>query len=97
MIHKPKHPGVMIRNLCLKPLGLSVAEAARLLGISRSTLVKTINGELDINPEIAARLAIVFNTSPEIWINLQAGYNRWQAHKIRGRLHLNSVVPRVAC
>lgn len=89
MIHNPKHPGMMVKSLCLEPLHLSVSKAAKLLKISRPTLSKLINGHLNISPEMAMRLAIVFNTSEEIWINLQAGYDIWKAQKSRSKLHLH--------
>ena len=88
MIYKPKHPGLMIKSLCLDPLHLSVSDAAKLLKISRPTLSKLVNGHLNISPEMAMRLAIVFNTSEELWINLQAGYDLWKAQKTRNKLQL---------
>jgi addiction module HigA family antidote len=86
MIHKPKHPGRMVKSLCLEPLNLSVTDAAKLLHVSRPTLSKLINGRMNITPEMAARLAIVFNTSEEIWMNLQAGYDLWKAQQKRTKL-----------
>lgn len=92
MIHKPKHPGRMVKSLCLDPLDLSVTDAAKALKISRPTLSKLINGRIGISPEMAMRLAIVFNTSEELWINLQAGYDLWLAQKHKSKLHLNRLV-----
>ncbi len=92
MIHKPKHPGCMIKSLCLEPLKLSVTEAAKALKISRPTLSKLINGRIGISPEMAVRLAIVFCTSEELWINLQAGYDLWLASKHRKKLHLKPLL-----
>ena len=74
MIYKPKHPGMMVKSLCLDQLNLSISKAAKLLKISRPTLSKLVNGHLNISPEMAIRLSVVFNTSEELWINLQAGY-----------------------
>ena len=96
MIHEPKHPGKMVKSLCLKPLDLSVSQAARLLKISRPTLSKIVNGHLNISPEMAVRLSIVFNTSEELWINLQAGYDLWKAQKVRSRLRLHPFISHVA-
>ena len=89
MIHKPKHPGLMVKSLCLEPLGLSVSEGAKLLHISRPTFSKLVNGRLNISPEMAVRLSIVFNTSAELWIKLQGGYDLWSAQKIRNKLHVH--------
>jgi antitoxin HigA-1 len=88
MIHNPKHPGRMVKSLCVDPLGLSVTEAAKALKVSRPTLSKLLNGHMNIRPEMAIRLAIVFNTSDEIWINLQSGYDLWKANKNRRKLNL---------
>ncbi|MCL5260298.1 MAG: HigA family addiction module antitoxin [Gammaproteobacteria bacterium] len=90
MIHKPKHPGLMVKSLCLEPLNLSVTQAAKLLKISRPNLSKLINGHLNISPEMAVRLSIVFNTSEEIWINLQANYDLWKAQKVKNKLRLQA-------
>ena len=91
MIHKPKHPGSMVKTLCLEPLGISVSKAAKFLKISRPTLSKLINGHVNITPEMAMRLSIVFNTSEELWINLQAGYDLWKALKVKSSLHLHPI------
>jgi len=88
MIHKPKHPGSMVKSLCLEPLGISVTEAAKALQISRPTLSKLLNGRIAISPEMAIRLAVVFNTSDELWINLQAGYDLWKTKQERPKLRL---------
>jgi addiction module HigA family antidote len=92
MIHEPKRPGKMVKSLCLEPLQLSVSQAAKLLKISRPTFSKLINGHLNITPKMAMRLAIVFNTSEELWINLQAGYDLWLARKARPKLKLSPFV-----
>ncbi len=63
------HPGEMIKELCLEPLGLSVSEAAKALGVSRKTLSSIVNGHTGISPEMAIRLSIAFDTTPESWLN----------------------------
>lgn len=96
MIHKPKHPGAMVKSLCLEQLNLSISQAAKILKISRPTLSKIINGHINISPEMAIRLSIVFNTSEEIWINLQAGYDLWKAQKVRSKLNLHPYISHTA-
>ena len=91
MIHKPKHPWLLVKSLCLEPLEISVTDAAKALKISRPTLSKLLNGHIAISPEMAVRLAIVFNTSAELWINMQAGYDLWKANQVREKLHLKPV------
>ena len=91
MIHKPKHPGKMVKSLCLEPLGLSVTDAAKALKIARPTLSKLLNGRIGISSEMAIRLSIVFNTSDEHWINLQAGYDLWKARQKTNKPQLKSL------
>lgn len=92
MIHNPKHPGLMVRNLCLEPLGLSVTDAAKALKVARPNLSKLLNGHTGISPDMAVRLSIVFKTSAEFWINLQAAYDLYEAEKKRKKLHLKALI-----
>ncbi|MCC6610655.1 MAG: HigA family addiction module antidote protein [Burkholderiales bacterium] len=57
-MHNPPHPGAVLRELCLEPLGLTVSEAARGLGGSRKTLSAILNGRAGISREMAIRLSI---------------------------------------
>ena len=83
IMHNPPHPGEIIRELCLEPLGISVTEAAESLGVSRKTLSSILNGRAGISPEMAIRLSIAFDTSPESWLNQQSQYDLWQAEQKR--------------
>ena len=78
-MHNPPHPGEILRELCLEPMGLSVTEAAKALGVSRKTLSTIINGRAGISPEMAIRLSKAFGTSPESWLNQQQQYDLWHA------------------
>jgi len=78
-MHNPPHPGEVLRELCLEPLGLSVTEAAEALGVSRKTLSSILNGRAGISPEMAIRLSKAFDTSPESWLNQQQQFDLWQA------------------
>jgi len=82
----PPHPGEIIKELCLKPLDMSVTAAADALGVSRKTLSSIINGKSGISPEMAVRLSIAFNTSSESWLNQQMQYDLWQAEAQRKKL-----------
>ncbi|MCK5352273.1 HigA family addiction module antidote protein, partial [bacterium] len=70
-MHNPPHPGEIIRELCFEPLELSVTEAAEGLGVSRKTLSAILNGHAGISPEMALRLSMAFDTTPESWLNQQ--------------------------
>ena len=87
-MHYPPHPGEVLKELCLKPLSLTVTEAARALGVSRKTLSCILNGRAGISPEMAVRLSIAFDTSAESWLNQQLQYDLWQAEKNRKRLRV---------
>jgi addiction module HigA family antidote len=80
-MHNPPHPGEVIRELCLKPLGVSVTGAARSLGVTRKALSELLNGKSGVSPSMALRLAIAFDTTPESWLNLQQQYDLHQARK----------------
>ena len=79
----PPHPGRSIRNACLEPLGLSVTEGAKILGVTRQALNNVINSKSGISPEMAIRLSIAFDTSAESWLNQQLQYDLWHAEKNR--------------
>mgnify|MGYP001586260275 CR=1 FL=1 len=97
MIHNPKHPGLLIKSLCLDPLNLSVTDAAKALKVSRPTLSKLLNGHINISPEMAVRISIVFSTSDKLWIDLQAGYDLWKAQQKKNKFHLKPLaLPRRA-
>ena len=87
-MHNPPHPGEVIRGLCLEPLELNVSEAAEALGVARKTLPAILNGRAGIGPEMALRLSIAFNTSPESWMNQQTQYDLWLAKKDKKRLRV---------
>jgi addiction module HigA family antidote len=88
-MHNPPHPGEILRALCLEPLGLSVTDTARALGVSRKTLSSFINGRAAISPEMAVRLSIAFDTSAESWLNQQVQYDLWIAEKRRRSLKVS--------
>ena len=80
-MYDPPHPGEVLRELCLVPLGLTVTRAAEALGVSRKTLSALLNGRTGISPEMAIRLSIAFDTSAESWLNQQTQYDLWQARQ----------------
>ncbi len=92
LMHNPPHPGEVLRELCLEPLGLSVTEAAEGLGVSRKTLSAVLNGKAGISPEMAIRLSIAFNTSAESWLNQQSQYELWHAEQHRKDLRVKKFV-----
>ena len=92
LMHNPPHPGEIIRELCLEPLGLSVTEAAKALDISRKTLSAIVNQRAGISPEMAVRLSIAFDTTAESWLNQQTQYDLWNAEQHRKDLQVKRLV-----
>ena len=82
MMFNPPHPGELLREDYLKALGLSVTQAARALGVTRKTLSAVVNEKAGVSPAMAYRLAKALDTSPELWLNLQAQYDLWQAREL---------------
>lgn len=91
-MHNPPHPGEVIKELCLDPLGLTVTAAAEALGVSRKTLSTILNGKAGISPEMAIRLSIAFDTSAESWLTQQAQYELWHAEQHRKDLNVKKLV-----
>jgi antitoxin HigA-1 len=74
-MHNPPHPGLTVRHDCLEPLGLTVTEGAKVLGVTRQALNNLVNGKAGISPEMAIRLSKAFGTTPETWLRLQMAYD----------------------
>ena len=87
-MHNPPHPGEILRELCLEPLGLSVTRTAEALGVSRKTLSAILNGRAGISPEMAIRLSKAFGTTAESWLNQQVQYDLWIAEQSIGDLQI---------
>jgi addiction module HigA family antidote len=77
----PPHPGGILRRQCLEPLGLSVTEAARGLGVTRQALSDVLNERAGISIDMALRLSKAFGSSPETWLGMQMAYDLRQARE----------------
>lgn len=84
-MRNPAHPGEVLKELWLEPLGLTLTSAALRLGVTRKTISKIINGHGAITPEMALRLEIVFGTSAP-WMNMQTAYDLSQLSPLRKTL-----------
>ena len=89
----PPHPGLSVRYDCLEPLGLSVTEAARRLGVSRKQLSDIVNCRSGISPEMAIRLDKAFGGGAETWYRLQSAYELAQAMKKADRIEVERLSP----
>ena len=75
----PAHPGEVLREYL--PENLGVTEAARRLGVTRQALSALLNGRAGVSAEMALRLEAALGTSAEMWLEMQAGYDLWQARQ----------------
>ncbi|MGH6901720.1 MAG: HigA family addiction module antitoxin [Geminicoccaceae bacterium] len=89
----PPHPGISVRHDCLEPLGLSVTEAARKLGVSRKQLSDVVNGRSGISPEMAIRLDKAFGGGADTWLRLQAAYDLARAMAHADRIKVERLIP----
>ncbi len=80
-MHNPPHPGLTVRHDCLEPLGLTVTEGAKVLGVTRQALNNLVNGKASISPEMAVRLSKAFGATPETWMRLQMAYDLSQVQQ----------------
>ena len=83
---RPTHPGELLRAEILPEIGLTQSELARRLSISRRVTARRALGEIinerrAVTPDVAHRLARVFNTSPELWLNMQQAVDVWEAYE----------------
>jgi len=76
---KPTHPGEVLLEDVMKPLGITITEAAQDLGISRKALSELVHGRCGLSPEMAVRIAKATNTSPESWLAMQTKLDLWNA------------------
>lgn len=88
-MYNPPHPGEILRELYVEPLGLTVSDLAARLGVTRNTVSQLLNGRRGVSPEMALRLAKVFGTSAELWLGLEQKYALWQA---QSRVNLETLV-----
>ena len=92
---KPPHPGRIVRQECLEPLGLTVKEAAKRLGVTRQALNNLVNGKSGISPEMSIRLSKAFGSSPEVWLGLQLEYDLAEAEKHVGKIRVDRIESRI--
>jgi antitoxin HigA-1 len=82
----PPHPGRSIRNACLEPLGLTVTEGAKILGVTRQALNNVVNGKSGISAEMAIRLTKAFGSTADTWLRMQVAYDLAQAMKEESKI-----------
>ena len=92
-IQNPPHPGKVVRVSCLEPLGLSVTQGAKVLGVSRQALSNLVNCHARLSAEMAVRLAKAFGSTTETWIRLQAAWDVAQAQAREDEIEVDRYEP----
>ena len=78
---QPAHPGEILKEMYIEPLGLTITDTAKALGVARKNLSAIVNGRMGISADMAVRLSEAFNTSAELWIGLQKDYDLWHSEQ----------------
>jgi addiction module HigA family antidote len=92
----PPYPGRSIKDACLEPLGLNITEGAKVLGVTRNTLSRVINGQSGISPDMAIRLEKAGWSNADHWLRLQTAYELAQARKDQDRIKVERYEPQPA-
>jgi addiction module HigA family antidote len=92
----PPHPGRIVRQECIEPLGLTVTDAAAALGVTRQALTNLVTGKAGVSPEMAIRLSKVFGSSADMWLGLQMDYDLAHVEKKAVGLRLKRLAPKAA-
>jgi antitoxin HigA-1 len=88
-MHDPAHPGEIVREECLKPLGLTVTAEAAALGVTRKALSDLLNGHTGVSPNMAIRLEQVFGSTADTWLRMQMQRDLWEARQRAGKIKVN--------
>ena len=88
-MHNPAHPGEIVREECLKPLGLTVTAAADALGVTRKALSDLLNGHTGVSPEMAIRLEKVFGSTADTWLRMQVQRDLWETRQRADTIKVN--------
>jgi addiction module HigA family antidote len=92
-MRNPPHPGRSIKDACLDPLELSITEGAKVLGVTRHTLSRVINGRSGISPDMAIRLEKAGWSNADHWLRLQTAFELAQARAHADEIHVERYQP----
>lgn len=87
-MYNPPHPGEVLYEMQMQPVGITISALAQKIGVDRKTVSRVVHGHASISTEMALLLSRAFNTSPQLWLNMQHAYDLWHkeralGHKIR--------------
>lgn len=87
----PVHPGVIVREDCMKPLNLSVTECAKILGVARQTLSNLVNAKASVSVEMAYRLSKAFGSTPRTWLGIQLAFDLAQSRELEQKIKVKRI------
>ena len=87
---KPTHPGIVLLEDVIRPLGISITRAAECMGVSRKTLSELIHGKCALTPDMAVRIGEATGTSPESWLDMQSRLSLWEVKQHKPRVKILS-------
>lgn len=90
---RPSHPGQFIRMEVIEPLGLSVTDAAKVLGVTRPALSALLNGRASLSPEMALRIEKAFGPKMDTLLRMQTAFEISEARKREGEIEIRRYVP----
>ncbi|WP_084864247.1 HigA family addiction module antitoxin [Salibaculum halophilum] len=90
LMKTPSHPGEVLGELYLDPLGLSPIALARRLHVPRTRIERLVREETSVTADTAMRLAKAFGTTPEYWMNLQRA---WDLARARDTVDVSDITP----
>jgi antitoxin HigA-1 len=93
LLKNPSHPGEVLKELYLVPLNLSAIALAQKLHVPRTRIERLVKGETAVSADTAMRLARVFSTTPEYWMNMQRA---WDLARAREVIDVSDIAPLVA-
>jgi addiction module HigA family antidote len=91
-MYNPPHPGEVLYEMVIAPLGISVTDAANAIGVTRKTLSQLLNGRIGVSSVMAIRLGLATNMTAESWLAMQTAYDLWQLRKETKRLKVKKLV-----
>ena len=94
-LHNPPHPGELLREFWLEPMGLSITAIARQIHMSRKTLSEVVNGRAAVSPEMAVRLEMALGKSAQSWLGHQSAYDLWQLQAKKASKGVQRLTPPV--
>lgn len=93
MMTDPCHPGEILKEEFLTPLGISAIGLAKVLGVPRTRIERLVKEQTSVTPDTALRLSKALGTTPEFWLNMQTSYDMAAAAK---SVDVSGITPLVA-